>query len=63
MNDCGFYMYVEKGRKSEDIRQDPNARHILAVQKFCLFYTLDSPTLGICAVHVFLIFKDTDLLL
>ena len=48
MNDCGLYMYEEKGRKTENILQVPNTRHTLADQKFCLFYTLVSPKLGIC---------------
>ena len=39
-DDCGFYMYEEKGRKAEDILQVPNARHTqFAVQKFCFLHT------------------------
>ena len=55
-------MYEEKGRKTENILQVPNARHTLAVQKFCLSYTLVSPDLGIFGSCIFIL-KDTDLLL
>ena len=53
-------MYEGKGRKTEDILQVPNARHTPAVQKFCLFYTLVSPELGVRGSCT-LILKDTDL--